>query len=191
MASKNPSSHGAIKRTMSDSSENLPSKVSKTKENEPQNKTNNFPRFLIMTSLNPSIPLKHISPWFIQKAIEGVLVSEPKDISRLKSGDVLIEINNREHCEKLLRWTNIIDIQTETNIPIRVSPHKILNFSKGVIKTKDIDMCKETEISKELKKQGVVDVKCVTRKTPQGVIRTGTYFLTFDTPDLPKHVTAA
>jgi hypothetical protein len=192
MDSKNSSTHGAVKRTMSDSDENIPTKVIRTNENQTQNPSGNFPRFLIMTSLNQSTPLAQISPWFIEKAILGVLGgSNPKEITKLKSGDVLIEIDNRSHCETLLRWTKLIDLPTQTNIPIRISPHKILNFSKGVIKTKDIDMCKETEISQELKKQGVVDVQCVTRKTPQGVIRTGTYFLTFDTPDLPKHVTAA
>jgi hypothetical protein len=51
-------------------------------------------------------------------------------------------------------------------------------------------MCNEAEILADSRDQGVVEVKCVTRKTPEGVVRTGTYFLTFDTPELPEFIMA-
>jgi hypothetical protein len=178
---------------MSDLNENTPSKISRTQEtqeNEPKITDEKFPQFLVMSSQNQSVPLAKISPWFIKNVILDVLGGSPKEIKKLKSGDILVEVHNKKQCETLLRCTNLIDNPTETNIPIRVFPHKILNFSKGVIKSSDIDMCNEAEMTKELREQGVVDIQCVTRKTPQGVIRTGTYFLTFDTPDLPKHITA-
>ena len=143
-----------------------------------------------MSAQNPSIHLSKINPWFIEETIKSVLSSKPKDIQKLKSGDILIEIDNYPHCEKLLRCTTLSEIQTKTNISVRTRPHQVLNFSKGVIRSRDIGMCNEEEIMNRLRQQGIKNVKCVTRKTQEGVIRTGTYFLTFDTPDLPEYVYA-
>ena len=177
---------------MSDSPENQNKKISRTTEPDPdlQITKDKFPRFLLMSAQDPSIYLTKVSPWIIEGTIKIILGSKPKDIQKLRSGDILIEVDNHSHCQKLIRCTTLSDIPTNTNIPVRTRPHKILNFSKGVINSKDIGMCEEEEIMQRLRQQGVVGVKCLTRRTQEGVIRTGTYFLTFDTPDPPDHVIA-
>jgi hypothetical protein len=203
MASKNNSSSHGAKRPMSDSPEHSQaSKVSRTNEPEMTITDNKFPRYLVASSQDTSKPLTRISPWKISKAVNSITnpaqqkntsnkekqKDEPKienpKIQKLKSGELLIEVKERLHCEKLLRTTHLV------NIPVRIHPHKVLNFSKGVIKSSDIGMCNEAEILEDSRDQGVVDVRCVTRRTPEGVVRTGTYFLTFDTPDLPEFIMA-
>ena len=62
----------------------------------------------------------------IQKGIEG-LVGEPKNIKRLRSGDLLIEVDRETYSTKLLAIKEI------AGIPVKVSPHRTLNTSKGVI----------------------------------------------------------
>lgn len=194
MAQNSTPSHGAVKRTMSDDDDNLqPTKVSKTNSNTETDtndfhSNNNFPRFLIMTAQN-SQTLSNFSPWFIKDSITA-LAGPPKDTKKLKSGDILVEIDNKAHAEKLLRSTKFHNPETLQDIPIRVYPHKVLNYSKGVIRSSDIGMCDETEIKDRLRSQGVVNVQCLTRRTANAVVRSGTYFLTFNTPDLPEHITA-
>ena len=50
-----------------------------------------FPRFLLMMSGDEDKSLSRLSTFAIQKGIEG-LVGEPKNIKRLRSGDLLIEV---------------------------------------------------------------------------------------------------
>mgnify|MGYP000739660436 CR=1 FL=1 len=100
------------------------------------------------------------------------------------SGNILVQVTKRIYCEKLLRTTILpgIDVQ------VRVTPHKTLNTSRGVIRASDINMCDEAEILDGFRNQGVIAVQCLTRRTPEGIKRSGTYFLTFNTPELPEHV---
>ena len=73
--------------------------------------------------------------------------------------------------------------------PVRVSIHKTLNSSPGVIRCGDLDDMSEVEIRDELKDQGVVGVNRVTLKKEGKVIPTNTLFLTFGSPELPKEIT--
>ena len=190
-SSTSSTSHGA-KRTMSDSEESQPAKHSKTDDlqtddfptdESSSNPNENWPRFLVLTSLDATRPLTNISPWVFKLALKG-LAGSPKDVQKLRSGDYLVEVTKRSHSENLLRSTSII------NIPMKVSPHKILNYSRGVIRSRDIFMCEESEILEGLAEEGVIKVDCITRRTQAGVERSGTYFLTFNTPELPEYVHA-
>ena len=83
----------------------------------------------------------------------------------------------------LLKTTRSVDR------PIRVSIHKALNSSRGVIRCRALSGMTETEIKKELQEQGVVEVHRVTVKKDTEKVPTNTLFLTFNTPDLPKEIT--
>ena len=78
--------------------------------------------------------------------------------------------------------------QTFIDRPVRVTIHKTLNFSRGVIRCRDLADMTEVEIRDELKDQGVVVVNRVTLKEGK-VIPTNTPFLTFGYPELPKEIT--
>ena len=73
--------------------------------------------------------------------------------------------------------------------PVRVSIHKALNSSHGVIHCHGLSGMTEMEIRTELQEQGVVEVHRVTVKKDTEKVPTNTLFLTFNTPDLPKEIT--
>ena len=75
--------------------------------------------------------LSRLSTFAIQKGIEG-LVGEPENIKRLRSGDLLIEVDGETYSTKLLAVSEI------AGIPVKVSPHRTLNTSKSVIRTQEI-----------------------------------------------------
>ena len=147
-------------------------------------KTNPWPRFLMLTSTNENQPISKLSPFAIAKGLKG-LAGEPKNMTKLRSGDFLLEVSSKSHSDNLLRSTLL------AGIPIRIAPHRRLNSSKGVIRCRELNQCAEEEILEELKDQGVTDVKCCTRKTTEGTVKTGTYFLEFNTPDLPASIKVA
>ena len=63
-----------------------------------------------------------------EKGIEG-LVGEPKNIKRLRSGDLFFEVDRETYSTKLMAFSGI---------PVKVSPHRTLNTSKGVIRAQEI-----------------------------------------------------
>lgn len=170
------------KRTLSDDSHSN-SKNRRTVEPEFTITPDNWPSFLLISSQDPSKPLSSLSPFLLSKSIKSI-TNEPKELKKLASGNILVQVTKHVYCEKLLHTTKLPGI----DVSVRVTPHKTLNTSRGVIRASDINMCDENEILEGFKNQGVIAVQCLTRRTPEGVKRSGTYFLTFDTPDLPEHV---
>ena len=98
-----------------------------------------WPRFIILESTDSDKPLSKLSPFALQKGIQG-LAGVPKDVNRLRSGQVLIEVDRKSHCRNLLQSNMIVDV------PIRISPHKSLNFKKGIIRCRDLRGCSDDEI---------------------------------------------
>ena len=73
-------------------------------------------------------------------------------------------------------------------INVKTYPHKSLNISKGVVRSKELSLCTIDEIKKEMKKQGVTEVKRVTIKKEGKLIETNTYIITFDQPKIPERI---
>ena len=111
------------------------------------------------------------------------MAGTPKSTKRLRDGSFLVECGKRAQAQNLLRTNRFIDR------PVRVSIHKTLNSSRGVIRCRDLADMSEVEIRDELKDQGVVGVNRVTLKKEGKVIPTNTLFLTFGSPELPKEIT--
>ena len=175
---------GSARRARSDSPDISSKKLCTTSEHiTPSIDPEYWPRFLIISSLIESQPLTKVSPFAVSKGIKGI-AGEPKEIKALPSGDILVEVTRRSHCENLLRSTIL------ANIPVRVTPHKTLNHCRGVIRCSNLNVCDDDEIVGELRSQGVTHIRCITRKTPEGVVKTGAYFLTFITPSLPEFILA-
>ncbi|XP_055938149.1 uncharacterized protein LOC129968319 [Argiope bruennichi] len=65
----------------------------------------------------------------------------------MRSGDLLVEVDTKKQAQ------NIIKLKALATIPVSVSPHTSLNFSKGVITCGELYKVPLEEISSELKKQ--------------------------------------
>ena len=60
-------------------------------ENEPlTTPTNDWPRFMILTYVNPERPIGKLSPFAIHKGILGI-AGVVKDVKKLRSGEILVE----------------------------------------------------------------------------------------------------
>ena len=92
------------------------------------------------------------SPFLIQKAIESI-IGEPRNIRKLRSGELLIELKTNLQACKLNKCTLL------ANIPVTVSAHRTLNSCRGVISEPDLQYVPETELLENLKDQKVIEVK--------------------------------
>ena len=125
-----------------------------------------------------------LSPFVIEKCIQSI-VGHPKTIKKLKSGDLLLEVDRKQQVENLLKTTKIFDLK------VKISLHNSLNSSKGVIRCSELRPCSDKEIIENLKEQGVTGVRNVSVRR-NGVIKpTNTYVLTFNTPILAKKTKVA
>ena len=64
-----------------------------------------------------------------------------------------------------------------------VEPHKSLNRSKGVIRSRELDGCSEEEMVAEL--DGVVEARHIKVRRDGREIQTNTWILTFESPKPP------
>ena len=146
---------------------------------------NSWPRFIILTTTPSDQSLKTTSPFTLSKALHG-LIGTPRNIKRLRSGDVLVECISPSQSNQLLGTSTL----GNTGISISPSPHRSLNSSKGVIRCPDLKDMSSDEILAELKPQGVSEVRRLTLTRPDGPLQTNTYFLTFNSPNPPSYIQA-
>ena len=113
-----------------------------------------------------------LSPFVIEKCIQSI-VGHPKTIKKLKSGDLLLEVDRQQQVENLLKTTKIFDLK------VKISLHQSLNSSKCVIRCPELHPCSDKEIIDNLTDQGVTGVRNV-KVRKNGVLKsTNTYVLTF------------
>ena len=142
------------------------------------------PRILIVTSDEKDRKVSDLPPFTIEKCIQSI-AGHPKSIKKLKSGDLLLEVEKKSHVENLLSTKKLFDLN------VRISLHSTLNSCKGVIRCQDYAPCTDDEILENLKSEGVTDVRKIQVRRNGVVRRTNTYVLTFNTPILPKKIKAA
>ena len=114
-------------------------------------------RFLVVESSNDDLPLSKLSPFAVQKGFQAV-AGTLKSIKRLRDGSFLVECARKSQAMGLLKTTRFVDR------PIRVSIHKALNSSRGVIRCCEPSGMTEMEIKTELQEQDIVEVHRVTVK---------------------------
>ena len=100
-----------------------------------------FPRFIIIES--SGLPVTNQSLFIIEKVISSYLTSI--SVKKLKTGILLIEVEKKKHADFLRKMTMF------DNIPVKSYPHKSLNVSMGVVRSKELSLCTIEEIKKELK----------------------------------------
>ncbi|XP_077549823.1 uncharacterized protein LOC144162958 isoform X1 [Haemaphysalis longicornis] len=142
-----------------------------------------FSRFLVMESLNPTHPLASQSVFLIAKYLEAI-VGKSYKCKKQRSGELLIEINDKQQSAKLLAQTRLADLD------IRVTPHRSLNSSQGVISETDLLNETDADLLAGLKDQGVTAVRRITIRRDDKEIPTKHIILTFDRAILPQYINA-
>ncbi|XP_071114711.1 uncharacterized protein [Haliotis cracherodii] len=141
-------------------------------------------RFIVIEAADKQ-PIK-LNPFAISKAVLGIC-GEVKNVTRLRSGSLLIECSQRQQS------LNLLSLTTFANIEVAVSVHKTLNSCRGIIRDRArcLSDMSEQEITDELTTQGVTAVKRFTMKSRDGaIIPSNTYLLTFALSGLPKSIEA-
>ena len=165
---------GLNKRKKSNQS-SLSSSEAEYSDNEQDNHLvpHNFPRFIIIESTEENASITSLSPFVIQKALQGI-AGEPKSIKKLtRSNQLLIEVSRKAHARNLLR-------KTFHDLIVRVFPHSSLNSSRGVLRCPDLRCCSEQEILEEMKTQGVTAVKRFRVRKYGQLKDTNTFVFTFN-----------
>ena len=119
----------------------MASKKSSNQTSENQD-DNQWLRFLIMEAADQNVPL-NLNAFVLKKAIDGMANAELDYVKPMKSGRVSIEVETKQQCKNLLKTTKLLGY-----LPVKVSPHRILNSSRFVIKCEELDKMDEEEIKK-------------------------------------------
>ena len=99
--------------------------------------------FLVISSKNER-KLKTLNVFKIANALKGIIAGEAKHVSKLFSGDLLVELEKPEQSIALLQSP------TFAGIPVKVEAHRTLNTSRGVVRSRDLEGCSEEEMVEEM-----------------------------------------
>ena len=145
-----------------------------------------YPRFLVVEGADAECPLSKLSPFAIRKWMEGIHSTlGPNNVKVIRKGEAFLIDSPSSRVSKLVLGrdgSNCVDT------PVKVSIHKTLNSSKGVLRSKDLSNETEADILRELKSQGVSKVHRLIVKKNGQELKTNTYFLDFRLPSVPEHV---
>ena len=122
-----------------------------------------------------------ISPFAIEKCLESI-AGVPKSVKKLRSGDLLVEVDRAAHSR------NLKTISSFFGHSCKVTAHRTLNSSRGVIRCPDLAGVSDTDIVQGLAEQHVTAVRRIKIKRLGNKISTNTIILTFGTPLLPSYV---
>ncbi|GFT11939.1 uncharacterized protein TNCV_2319571 [Trichonephila clavipes] len=122
------------------------------------------------------------SPFAIYKALQAI--GEPKSVKKMRSCDLLVETKSAIQSKSYLSTKHFLDSI------LTVTPHRSLNFSRGVISEPDLLTTPDAEILDGFSDQGVIQVRRITIKKDATIIRTKHMILTFNNPNLPATVKA-
>ncbi|GFO04529.1 RNA-directed DNA polymerase from mobile element jockey [Plakobranchus ocellatus] len=90
-----------------------------------------FKKFMVISSKGFA-KVADRSPCKVHKKMKSILGDETIEVTKLGSGDLIIELKSKDQATKLGAIATFVDI------PVTVSPHKSLNSSKGVIRSRDL-----------------------------------------------------
>ncbi|XP_055924437.1 uncharacterized protein LOC129956538 [Argiope bruennichi] len=141
-----------------------------------------FDKFFIIKRKSTNDETFHnVSPFLVEKAISGALGSVTST-RKLRSGDLLVEVNSRKQAQQILKLTSL------STIAVSVSPHTTLNTSKGVITCGELFNDTLEKITHELKPEGVTHVRRISIRRDGQLLPTKHFILTFNRPKLPERV---
>ncbi|XP_071091228.1 uncharacterized protein [Haliotis cracherodii] len=140
-------------------------------------------KFLVIEATD-NLPIK-LNPFAVSKAVSGIC-GEVKNVTRLRSGSLLVE------CARRQQSLNLLSISTFANIEVAVSVHRTLNSCRGIVRDRArcLSDMSEEEIATELEDQAVTAVKRFTIKKDGVITNTNTYLMTFARTSLPQSIKA-
>ena len=96
-------SQNNVKKRKQSAGESYESSDSESETQQPTSPTRlNVPRFLVVKSQEENRTMADLSPFVIEKCIQSI-VGQPKTIKKLKSGDLLLEVDKKQQVENLLK----------------------------------------------------------------------------------------
>ena len=147
-----------------------------------------YPRFLVVEGLDPKKTLRNVNRTILTKTIEGATSTTTK--KQWMGKLVLVEVTHEAY------FTNLMKLNQIGDMPVKVSAHRSLNYAKGVVRFKQaaegltneelaryLNMSWRNNESPQVKETSRVIITKGGRK-----VQTGTFFLTFDAPTLPKYI---
>lgn len=140
----------------------------------------NFPKFLVVESVDNQFPLRKASPFVVANELE-VLLGKYK-AKKLFSGGLLIEVETKAQSQALQ------DTRKLANLDVKVSPHRSLNSTQGVISDPDLAELTEAQILEGVRKENVVAVRRINIRRNDIDIPTNHLVLTFNTTKLPESI---
>ncbi|GBO31158.1 hypothetical protein AVEN_234928-1 [Araneus ventricosus] len=143
-----------------------------------------FDKFFILKRKSSTNETFHsVSPFLVEKAISGYLGEIPS-VRKLCSGDLLVEVNSQKQAQIIIKLNNL------ASIPVTVTPHPSLNFSKGVVSCGELLNTSIEEIADKLKSQGVTHVRRISMRKGEQLLDTKHLVLTFHGSKIPESIKA-
>ncbi|GBM58659.1 hypothetical protein AVEN_251925-1 [Araneus ventricosus] len=143
---------------------------------------NYFDKFFILNRKSSTNETFHsVSPFLVEKAISGYLGEIPS-VRKLRSGDLLVEVSSQKQAQ--------IIIKLNASIPVTVTPHASLNFSKGVVSCGELLNTSIEEIADKLKSQGVTHVWRISMRKGGQLLDTKHLVFTFHGSKIPESIKA-
>ena len=124
--------------------------------------------------------LHRLNPFKLAEAIDNAANGKIVNVTKLSNNFLLLETNSAKQSQALLSTKSL------EGIPVNITPHNSLNFTRGVIKTRDLQDMSEEDIIAELYSEGVIRCKRIKITRNSQIIQTNTYILTFNRLQLPS-----
>ena len=135
--------------------------------------------FLVISG-TPNDALSALSIFAIGKALTALGIRKPKGVTRMKSGDLLIEVRNAAES------TALKQCKCFAGLAVQVLPHRSLNTSKGVVKSFELKGATEKEIVDNIK--DVIAARQIEILRDGKKVKTNTWILTFNSPKPPERI---
>ena len=152
----------------------------KLKKISTTNEQQTFPKYLMASSTDDHKSLHRLNPFKLAKAIDSAANGKIVNVTKLANNFLLLETNSAKQSQALLSTKSL------EGIPVNITPHNSLNFTRGVIKTSDLQDMSEEDIIAELYSEGVIRCKRIKITRNSQIIQTNTYILTFNRLQLPS-----
>jgi len=140
------------------------------------------PKYLIAIPTNGQKTFASLNSFKLAQLLDSAAGSKLANVTRLSSGYFLLETSSSKQLAQLQKMELLGDI------PVHISPHKSMNFTKGVIKTSDLKDMSREEIIANMHSQDVIDCKRIFFVCDSKTIDTNTYILTFNRLQLSSTV---
>ncbi|XP_049516585.1 uncharacterized protein LOC125942457 [Dermacentor silvarum] len=144
--------------------------------------TPTFPKYHVVHSEN-NTPVRKLSPFLVAKCLKDKIGPTYK-ASKMSSGDLLLELNDKDQVQMLSELTSIGDAT------VTISAHRTLNTSRGVISEEDFLGLSDEELLEGFQEQNVTKVQRIVIRRNDQEIPTKHVILTFGTSEMPTSLNA-